>query len=130
MIEYTPKNFFFAHWFVDQPPKDWRILMGLPNMNWMAAAWRRPDGLIEAKYRFAYYDDREVRIRSSWQEFHMKSYTPREIIIEGLDKIAIQIASNNNSKWERVDLNLPGDEAIELLLDKPWMQIKAVGSLN
>jgi len=27
--------------------------------------------------------------------------------------------------WERVDLNLPGDQALEILLQKPWMRIVA-----
>ncbi len=124
MIEYIPQHFFIAHWFVDQPSLVYRKETGVPNMNWIAAVWRRPDGLYEAKMRFAYYDDRERTIRSSWQSFSMREDTPREKLVEGFDMIAkMTSARHGDAMWERVDLDLPGDEAFLILLEKPWMRI-------
>lgn len=124
MIAYIPQNFFIAHWFVDQPSEAWRQQTGVPNMNWIAAVWRRMDGFYEAKQRFAYFDKRERCIKSNWHSFTIRGGTPRERLIVPFDGIA-QMTSirHGGAFWERVDLNLPGDQAIEILMQKSWMRI-------
>jgi hypothetical protein len=43
-----------------------------------------------------------------------------------LDDVAQKTSTQNGgAMWERVDLNLPGDKAIEKLLQRPWMRIVA-----
>ncbi len=124
MIEYIPQNFFIAHWFADQPSDAFRRMSGVPNMNWIAAVWRRPDGFYEAVQRFAYFNDRGRRVRSRWYEFILKPDVPREILIAPFDRIA-QMTSlrHGGAMWERVDLNLPGDQAFEIVSKKRWMRV-------
>lgn len=126
MILYIPENFFIAHWFVDQPSEAWRKQTGVPNMNWIAAVWRRPDGMYEARNRFAYFDDRERCIRSNWHGFTLRGNAKPHTLIEPFDKIALMTSiRHGNCFWERVDLNLPGDQAIEILMQKSWMRVVA-----
>jgi hypothetical protein len=126
MIEYAPNKFFVAHWFVDQPSDVYRRLTGVANMNWIAAVWRNPDERYELKYRFAYYDNRERHIRSSWMNVSFESNVDIQKVIFGVDMLAKKVSEQNGgSHRERVDLNLSGDKAIEKLLQKPWMRIIA-----
>lgn len=126
MILYIPENFFIAHWFADQPSTEYQKATGIPNMNWIAAVWRRPDGLYEARHRFAYFDKRERVIRSSWHGFTLRGHAPRATLLTPFDQIAKMTSMRHGgAMWERVDLNLPGDQALEILLQKPWMRIVA-----
>lgn len=126
MIEYHPKNFFIAHWFVDQPSPEYRAESGVPNMNWIAAMWRCSDGRYHMAMRFAYFDDQERRERARWQAFESGPGFNVKEAVERLDQIAlITSIRNGNCLWERVDLNLPGDQAFEILIQKPWMRVVA-----
>jgi hypothetical protein len=126
MIEYIPDNFFIAHWFVDQPSDAYRKMAGVANMNWIAAIWRNPNGLYELQYRFAYFDNRERHVRSSWFRATSKGGQNIQQQVAAVDYIAKRTSKQNgNSKWERVDLNMPGDEAFLILIRKPWMRIIA-----
>jgi hypothetical protein len=126
MIEYRPDKFFIAHWFVDQPSAAYRKETGVPNMNWIAAIWRNPDGTLEMKYRFAYFDDKEKFLRSSWYGAKTKPGLTVEQAKAPMDFMAkMTSARNGDARWERVDLNLPGDQAIRVLAKKPWMQVFA-----
>lgn len=124
MITYSNNLFFIAHWFVDQPSAAYRKQTGVPNMNWIAALWRNPDGSYEMRFRFSYWDEGENYLKSSWHGAKSKSGRSIEQMIAGLDILAkMNSERNGNSFWERVDLNLFGDKAMEELLKKDWFNI-------
>jgi hypothetical protein len=105
MIEFKQENLYIALWFVDQPSREYRRKISVPNMNWLACVWKRPDGSLELVYRYGYWDDLENLVDKHWYTAKMPGPFSVETVIHGIDEAAKLVsARNGDSFWERVDM--------------------------
>jgi hypothetical protein len=127
MIEFKQENLYIAMWFVDQPSMEYRRRTGVPNMNWIACVWKRPDGCLEVRFRFAYWDNLEILIDKNWYRAEMSAPFSVETVICGIDETAKLISvRNGGSFWERVDLGVYGSEAIKKIQSRDWANIRMI----
>jgi hypothetical protein len=108
-----------------------------PGADWMAGAWTDADGSPMAKYRFRYYQDREVfdsTDTKSWFVIKRKPGCPAmkmEELIDVLSIMATRLAEEAKAKkWEFVRGSSSRAQFMEQFQQLPFVHMKTLNEMT